>query len=366
MMVYRAIGVMSGSSLDGLDIVFSEFQEVSGKWEYSIRAAECFPYEREWEQKLQKATGLSALDYQLLHTDFGHYIGKTINRFIEKHHLQYQVQLITSHGHTTFHVPSKMMTAQIGDGAAIAAETGINTVSDLRAMDLALGGQGAPIVPIGEKLLLKDYSLLLNLGGIANVSVNIPGQNIAFDVCAANRVLNLLAAKEGKVYDENGVMASTGDIHDELLSKLNGLAYYNLPYPKSLANDFGTDTVFPLANNSGLNTNDAMRTYVEHIAVQVNRSLKELASKSIKDPTKLKLLITGGGAHNVFLTERIKANIDHGIEVIIPDPELIDFKEALIMALIGVLRWREEVNVLATVTGASRDSIGGAVWIGQD
>jgi anhydro-N-acetylmuramic acid kinase len=146
-------------------------------------------------------------------------------------------------------------------------------------------------------------------------------------------------------------MASTGDIHDELLSKLNELAYYNLPYPKSLANDFGTDTVFPLANNSGLNTNDAMRTYVEHIAVQVNRSLKELVSKSVKDPTKLKLLITGGGAHNVFLTERIKANIDHGIEVIIPDPELIDFKEALIMALIGVLRWREEANVLASVTG---------------
>ena len=363
-MVYRAIGLMSGSSLDGLDIVFAEFQEVSGKWEYSIRAAECFPYEKEWEQKLQKSTSLSALDYQLLHTDYGHYIGKTINKFIEKHHLQYQVQLITSHGHTSFHIPSRMMTAQIGDGAAIAAETGINTVSDLRAMDLALGGQGAPIVPIGEKLLLKDYSLLLNLGGIANVSANVPGENIAFDICPANRVLNLLAAKSGKTYDENGVMAATGDVDEKLLSNLNSLDYYNLSFPKSLANDFGTDIVFPLVEKSGLKTNDALRTYVEHIGIQLNKSLDQLLSKvKISNP---RLLATGGGAHNSFLTERIKANIDHNIEFIIPDPQLIDFKEALVMALIGILRWREEPNVLASVTGASRDSIGGAVWIGQD
>jgi len=363
-MVYRAIGLMSGSSLDGLDIVFAELQEVSGKWEYSIRAAECIPYEKEWEQKLQKATSLSALDYQLLHTDYGHYIGKTINKFIERHHLQYQVQLIASHGHTTFHVPSRMMTAQIGDGAAIAAETGINTVSDLRAMDLALGGQGAPIVPIGEKLLLKDYSLLLNLGGIANVSANIPEENIAFDICPANRVLNLLAAKSGKAYDENGVMAATGDVDEKLLSKLNSLDYYGQPFPKSLANDFGTDIVFPIVEKSGLKTNDALRTYVEHIAIQLNKSLDQLLPKvKISNP---RMLATGGGAHNSFLTERIKANIDHNIEFIIPDPQLIDFKEALVMALIGVLRWREEVNVLASVTGASRDSIGGAVWIGQD
>ena len=366
-MVYRAIGLMSGSSIDGLDIVFAEFQEVSGKWEYNIRAAECFPYEKEWDQKLQKATTLSAFDYQLLHTEYGHYIGMTVNKFIEKHHLQYQVQLITSHGHTTFHVPAKKMTAQLGDGAAIAAETGINTVSDLRAIDIALGGQGAPIVPIGEKLLLKDYPMLLNLGGIANISANIPGENIAFDVCTANRVLNLMAAKEGKVFDENGTIAATGSVNENLLSKLNALDYYNLPYPKSLANDFGTDTVFPLTEKAGLKTNDAMRTYVEHVAVQLNKSINELISKSnLKSLADLKLLITGGGAHNVFLTERIKANIDKKIEVIIPDSRLIDYKEALIMALIGLLRWREEANVMASVTGASRDSIGGAVWIGQD
>jgi len=257
-----------------------------------------------------------------------------------------------------------MMTAQIGDGAAIAAETGINTVSDLRAMDLALGGQGAPIVPIGEKLLLKDYTLLLNLGGIANVSANAPGENIAFDICPANRVLNLLAAKAGKTYDENGVMAATGDIDENLLSKLNSLVYYNQPFPKSLANDFGTDTVFPLVEKSGLSTNDALRTYVEHIAIQLSKSIDQLLSKvAIPNP---KMLATGGGAHNSFLVERIKANIDHSIEVVIPDPQLIDFKEALVMALIGILRWREEPNVLASVTGASRDSIGGAVWIGQD
>ena len=272
-MVYRSIGLMSGSSLDGLDIVFAEFQEVSGKWEYSIKAAESIPYEKDWEQKLQQATTLSALDYQLLHFDYGHYIGKTVNHFIEKHKLQYQVQLISSHGHTTFHRPDRLMTAQLGDGAAIAAETGINTVSDLRAMDLALGGQGAPIVPIGEKFLLKDYQLLLNLGGIANVSANIPGENIAFDCCPANRVLNLLATMEGKDYDEGGKIAATGSVNEELLAELNELDYYKLAFPKSLANNFGTDMVFPLVKEKGLNTKDAMRTYVEHIVIQIKDSI---------------------------------------------------------------------------------------------
>src|SRR6476660_5986878 len=185
-MVYRAIGLMSGSSLDGLDIAFVEFQENAGKWSYEILNVDCYQYTDEWMKRLKSAISLSALDYQLLHVDYGHYIGQQVNQFIEKNNLQYQVALIASHGHTTFHVPERKMTAQLGEGAAIASEALLPVVTDLRALDVALGGQGAPIVPIGEKLLLGDYNYFLNLGGIANISINTEPY-LAFDVCPANR-----------------------------------------------------------------------------------------------------------------------------------------------------------------------------------
>ena len=196
-MIYRVIGLMSGSSLDGLDIAFVEFHENAGKWTFELKATACYEYDTIWTQRLQNAITFSAFEYQLLHSEYGHYIGEQVNKFISENELQYQVSLIASHGHTTFHVPDKKMTAQLGDGAAIAAETGLPVVTDLRAMDVALGGQGAPIVPIGEKILLKDYDYFLNLGGIANISANLD-PNIAFDICPANRVLNMLANDAGK------------------------------------------------------------------------------------------------------------------------------------------------------------------------
>lgn len=368
-MLYRAIGLMSGSSLDGLDIVFAEIHENGGKWSYEMIAADCHPYSQEWKEKLKNAIHLPARDYQLLHTAYGHYLGKEVNRFIETHQLHYKVQLITSHGHTTFHSPAQQMTGQIGDGAAIAAETGINVVSDLRAMDIALGGQGAPIVPIGEKLLLGDYSFFLNLGGIANISVNADVY-AAFDVCAANRVLNMLAQEAGKEYDDGGMMAAGGVVDEHLLDKLNALDYYQKSWPKSLANDFGTDIVYPIIKEAGINEQDALRTYVEHIARQIKLavgSLQLAAQNGQRSTGNGQLLVTGGGANNTFLIHRLTERLKKlNVEVVIPDKKLINYKEALIMALIGVLRWREEYNVLASVTGASRSSINGAVWIGQD
>lgn len=366
-MVYRVIGLMSGSSLDGLDMVMVELEENSGKWQYSIKATGCSAYSEEWVTKLSSAISLNAKEYQLLHTEYGHYIGSKINAFIAEHGLQYQVQLIASHGHTTFHMPEKKMTAQLGDGAAIAATTGINVVSDLRAMDIALGGQGAPIVPIGEKLLLGEYAFYLNLGGIANISFNNPGKYIAFDICPANRVLNMLTATTGKLYDEGGQLAAGGRVIPELLQQLNNLDYYQLPYPKSLANNFGTDVVYSMISNAGYTIPDALRTYTEHIAVQITDAAKKLIANLKPQTSNLKLLATGGGAHNHFLIERLKENmLSLDIEVVLPDKKLIDYKEAIVMALIGLLRWREEYNVLASVTGASRNSIGGAVWIGQE
>ena len=219
-MVYRVIGIMSGSSLDGLDIVFTEITENSGVWAFEIVAADCYAYSPDWKARLQNAVSLPALDYQLLHVDYGHFLGKAVNRFIEEKGLQYQVAFIASHGHTTFHVPQKQMTAQLGDGAALAAQTGLPVISDLRALDVAFGGQGAPIVPIGEKLLLSEYDLFLNLGGIANISFNDPENYIAFDVCPANRVLNALAQQAGREYDAGGALAATGSLHYEFFEKV--------------------------------------------------------------------------------------------------------------------------------------------------
>lgn len=351
---------MSGSSLDGLDIVFAEFLHQGGNWSFEIVAADCYPYTDEWAQKLQKATSLLALDYQLLHTEYGHYLGKEVLRFIDAHNLHYKVGLIASHGHTTFHVPPKM-TAQIGDGAAIAAETALPVVSDLRALDVAFGGQGAPIVPIGEKYLLKEYDLYLNLGGIANLSFKNGDAYIAFDVCPANRVLNMLIEKEGKEYDAGGSLASSGLVQDNLLQKLNSLPYYGQAYPKSLANQFGTDEVFPLVESFGLSTADALRTYVEHIVQQITAAIQATT------PVGARLLVTGGGAFNTFLIHRLTEALSPlNVSVVVPDASLVQYKEALIMAFIGVLRWRQEYTVLSSVTGAQRDSIGGALWIGQE
>jgi anhydro-N-acetylmuramic acid kinase len=364
-MVYRAIGLMSGSSLDGLDIAFAEFHENAGKWTYEIKAAECSAYETEWIDKLKQAIHLPALDYQLLHTAYGHYTGHLINKFIEKNSLQYQVQLIASHGHTTFHVPAKKMTGQLGCGAAIAAVTGINTVSDLRAMDIAMGGQGAPIVPIGEKLLLGDYNYFLNLGGIANISFNTENYT-AFDVCPANRVLNMLAKEAGKEYDDKGAMAKSGTVNNALLEKLNALDFYKQLYPKSLANDFGTEVVYPMIKKAGISTNDALRTMTEHTAAQIKNSIVNFQTKQ-GSARGGQLLATGGGVFNDFLIERLAALLKElNIEVVVPDEKLAKYKEALIMALIGVLRWREEYNVLSSVTGAAANSVGGAVWMGAD
>lgn len=360
-MVYRVIGTMSGSSLDGLDIAFIELEESSGKWTFEIVHAECAAYSGDWSKKLKDAIHLSAREYMLLHGEYGHYIGKQINEFIGKYDLDYKVSLITSHGHTTFHLPPHM-TGQIGEGAAIAAETGLPVVSDLRAVDVALGGQGAPIVPIGERLLWPTTSLFLNIGGIANISINAGDQYLAYDVCPANRVLNMLALLIGKEFDENGRLAASGQINEQLLAQLNALPYYAQTNPKSLANDFGTDVVYPIMLASGLSVENMLCTYVEHISVQIANEV-EKQIHLLTDSTP-EILVTGGGALNDFLIERLQHHLEPlRVQVVRPDEKIIQFKEALIMGILGVLRWREEPTVLSSVTGASRDSIGGALWI---
>lgn len=365
-MVYKVIGLMSGSSLDGLDLVFAHFNEQAGAWTFEIKETACYDYPPAWKEQLSSATGLSARAYCLLHGAYGHYLGEMSNRFIEEKKIQLEADLIASHGHTVFHEPALGMTAQLGDGAAIASETGMAVVSDLRALDVALGGEGAPIVPVGEKLLFPEHNLFLNLGGIANVSFHRNGHVIAFDVCPANRVLNELAVLLGKPFDENGTLASGGVLNKQLLEQLNALEYYDRPWPKSLANSFGTDTVLPLLGKQSLSIQGKLRTYVEHIAIQVSLSIKNLINEG-RNTQEHKLLVTGGGAFNSFLTDILAEKLAPlGVAVLIPAPEVVKFKEALIMAFLGVLRWRENNSTLSSVTGARRNSTGGALWMGQE
>jgi anhydro-N-acetylmuramic acid kinase len=365
-MLYRVIGVMSGSSLDGLDLAFVELEELGGKWQYSLIQADCYPYPAEWQSKLSQAPKMAAVDFVKLDADYGRYIGEQVNSFIQTNQLDYKVGLIASHGHTVFHVPGSH-TVQIGDGAAIAAKTALPVVSDLRSLDVALGGQGAPIVPMGEKLLFSSHRYFLNIGGIANISFNGDTFYDAFDVCPANRVLNTLANLVGKAFDENGQLASAGRINEALLDQLNAQEFYGQDYPKSLANEFGTEEIIPLIHSFDLDPSDALATFVEHVAIQVAAAVERISQKRMVDPTREKLLVTGGGALNGYLVSRLEKHLSpYAMDVEVPDQATVQYKEALIMALLGVLRWRDEETVFQTVTGASRASVGGALWLGGD
>lgn len=362
-MIYKALGIMSGSSLDGLDLAFVSFHENGGKWQYEILNATTIAFSDAWALRLKNATHLNAKDYVLLHTDFGKYIGHAVQQFIKDYQLEFKIGIIGSHGHTTFHFPEQNNSCQIGDGASIAAITGLPVVTDLRNMDVALGGQGAPIIPIGEKLLWNEYDFLLNIGGIANISIKKENSYLAYDICSANAILNHLANQVGKAYDEDGKIAASGTIHQGLLQALNALDFYQKTYPKSLANQFGWDMVLPIIQQYDLLPQDTLHTYTVHIAEQIKNNIE----LHIDNKNRSQFLITGGGALNTFLIDQIKDQLSHlNIEVVVPDTQTIQFKEATVMALMAVLRWREENNVLSTVTGASRDSVGGAMWMGQE
>ena len=354
---------MSGSSLDGIDLIFVELEEMGGNWNYNIIQSHCYNYEDAWIEKLLSSTRLNALEYQTLHADYGHYLGKKVNEFINTYHLEHQVHFVSCHGHTTFHLPEKQLTHQLGDGAAIAAETGLPVITDLRALDVALGGQGAPIVPIGEKLLFTGYKMFLNIGGIANISFNNESGFIAYDICPANKVLNLLAEDRGIQYDDEGQLASKGSINHELLTRLNGMEYYFRSYPKSLPNSFGTDIIYPLIKSFNLNTEDNLRTMVAHIVNQVKKEI----TKNYSPANDNILFISGGGALNTFLIHELSVALKEiGCSVYLPNIQVINFKEALIIALMGALRWREQNNVMCSVTGSSRNNIGGALWLGSE
>jgi anhydro-N-acetylmuramic acid kinase len=348
-MKYKVIGLMSGTSLDGLDIAFCEFEKRGGHWDYAIIQAETIPYTEDWHERLSTIEMASAFEYVATDVEFGHLSGQLTAGFMKKHNLN--PDFIASHGHTIFHQPSGKITAQIGRGSAIAAETGVQVVCDFRSLDVALGGQGAPLVPIGDQLLFGHFDYCLNLGGFANISFQKNDQRIAFDICPVNIVLNRLSRMVGQEFDSDGLLADQGRIDESLLEGLNSLAFYYQDPPKSLGKEWVVEHIYPLLDQSKLNVNDHLATFCEHIAVQIAKATRGNVSET--------LMITGGGAFNTYLVERI--GFHSKTQIIIPDNLTINYKEALIFAFLGVLRMRNEINCLASVTGARRDSSGGAV-----
>ena len=285
------IGVMSGTSLDGIDLVYVKIN-ASEKYNFEILKSETVSYSNEWKSALKEGFHLSCEKLMKLDADYGIYLGKTLLNFINKNRIQ-KLDFIASHGHTIFHNPEKNYTFQIGNGPQITAITGIKTICDFRVQDVALGGQGAPLVPIGDELLFSEYDYCLNLGGFSNISFNKNRQRIAFDICPVNIVLNHYVAAINLEYDDKGTIASTGKIENDLLNDLNSLPFYADSKPKSLGYEYVAETIFPIIDKYNLSLKDILRTFVEHIAMQISKKIDSDSEKTV--------LITGGGAFNTFL-----------------------------------------------------------------
>lgn len=348
---YKVIGLMSGTSLDGVDMVSCTVRRREGAWVYVIEAAQTVRYSNTWKEKLSNAHTLSGEALQLLDIEYGRYLGVLVQAFVIKNKLR-GVKFVSSHGHTIFHQPDKNLTFQLGNGNALHAACGFPVICDFRQLDVALGGQGAPLVPVGDRELFHEYDICLNLGGIANLSMEWKGKRIAYDICFANMGLNDLASKEGSAFDKNGSLASDGVVNESMLKDLNAV-YEKLRNKRpSLGYEVYLKFIKPILDREKIPVNDRLATFVESIA-------NEIALAIPKSNKRLSMLCTGGGVFNNFLMYRLVEVCNDRISIIVPDDEIVKFKEAIVFAFLGVLRLRGEVNCLKSVTSAKRDNCGG-------
>jgi len=349
---------MSGTSLDGLDIAYCYFEpnaSASG-WRFEIIAADTFAYDEVWVRRMQTITEVSGESLVQTHQELGSWMGQAVRRFMRKHHVD--PEYVASHGHTVFHQPEHGFTFQIGNNFALHTACGKPVISNFRDMDLALGGQGAPLVPVGDRLLFGKYDFCLNLGGIANLSTEVDGRRIAYDICPANMVLNHFARQFGQPYDAGGALAAEGQVDEYLLERLNRLAYYHTPYPKSLGYEWVLQHVIEPLENESIRTEDKLATLTHHVAQQIAQNIRHLHPGT----AEASVLTTGGGAFNDYLIECLKEYSDGRFKVILPNELIIGYKEALVFAFLGVLRIRNEINCLSSVTGASRDHSAGVIY----
>ena len=347
---YKVIGVMSGTSLDGLDLAYIHFQNENSIWRFQILKAETFSYDAKWRSILNNAFNFNSKELENLDRTYTQFLVEQIQFFINKNQIL-DVDVICSHGHTILHQPENGFTLQIGNLPIIASLLNKTVVCDFRVQDVELGGQGAPLVPIGDELLFSEFDYCLNLGGFSNVSFNENGKRIAFDISPVNIVLNHFTEKIGFAYDDKGKLAQSGEINIKLLEELNSISFYHNTFPKSLGKEFINEKILPIIGKYDISINDVLRTFLEHIAIQI--------TKVVNPNTKV--LITGGGAYNSFLINRLKY-FKPNVDWIIPSDNLIQFKEALIFGFLGILRLRDEINVLSSVTGASQNHSSGKVF----
>jgi anhydro-N-acetylmuramic acid kinase len=351
---YEVIGLMSGTSLDGLDIAYCSFTNESGQWQFKLIQSEFVAYADAFRDQLKNSIDLSSIELLVLNNQFGEWLGQKAKRFLDQHQLG--VDFIASHGHTVFHQIDKQLTYQIGNGQVLANASGQKVICDFRSLDVSLGGQGAPLVPIGDKLLFSEYDFCLNLGGISNVSFDHLDERIAFDIAPVNMLLSHALKATGLPYDDGGSIAKEGTLNNKLFDTLNALPYYQLPFPKSLGYEWFVGEVVPILNQFDLPIADLLCSSVHHIAFQISACLSSYAHPGAK------MLLTGGGVKNHFLIEKLENYLKDEIEVVIPTSEIIDFKEAIVFAFMGVLRERGEINSLRSVTGASKDASGGVIF----
>ncbi|WP_430399364.1 anhydro-N-acetylmuramic acid kinase [Flavobacterium sp.] len=347
---YQVVGVMSGTSLDGVDLVYVTLT-YSDKWEFKIHFSETIPYSDYWFNLLSSAVNLSKQELLDLNESYTEELARIISAFISKYSIV-EIDAVSSHGHTVLHQPQKGFTLQIGNLEKLSTLLKQNVVCDFRVQDVEFGGQGAPLVPIGDRLLFSQYDYCLNLGGFSNISFEENSHRIAFDISPVNTLMNLYANKLGFAYDDRGNLARSGNLNFDLLTELNALPFYKLPYPKSLGIEFVNEIILPLISKYKISEIDLLRTFVEHVAFQISNSISR---------ENTSLLVTGGGAYNDFLIERMKGYLPN-IYVEVPGKITLEFKEALVFSLLGVLKLRNEINTLASVTGAEQDHSAGNIY----
>ena len=348
--MYKVIGVMSGTSLDGLDLAYIEFN-YDDTWSFKIIKAETIDYSKAWKSTLKDLVTFSLEELLAIDQKYTSYLASTINDFIKKNQVT-ELDAICSHGHTALHQPDNGLTYQIGNRKELSELISKMVVCDFRVQDVKLGGQGAPLVPIGDELLFSKYDYCVNLGGFANVSTKRNSNRIAYDICPVNIVLNHYVYKLGFNFDDKGNIAASGKINEQLFAELNALEFYRLKPPKSLGLEWVRTTLLPLIDNYGLGVEDILRTFVEHCAYQIASEINKTKNASV--------LITGGGVYNSFLINRIKNLSDNTI--VIPNKNIVEYKEALIFGLLGVLKLRGETNCLSSVTGAKKNHSSGCIY----
>ncbi|MBS1652044.1 MAG: anhydro-N-acetylmuramic acid kinase [Bacteroidetes bacterium] len=347
------LGLMSGTSCDGLDLALCRFFYRNNTFGFKLIKAKTIAYNVQMKKKLSAAFNCNANALMKLNADFASYCANEVNKFNKKNKIL--PHFISSHGHTVFHEPNNGFSTQIGCGATIAAKTSITTICDYRSIDVALKGQGAPLVPIGDKLLFGKYDACLNLGGIANISyTNKKGNAVAYDICILNMALNYFAEKIGKNYDNRGIIAKNNNFNADLLKKLNTLSYYKKSKNKSLGREYFESIFLNTINKHKLEPQIVISTLTQHFA--------HVISNEIKLHNLQRVLVTGGGAYNLHLINLINEQINYKLHI--PSKEIINFKEAIIFGFLGFLRINHQHNTLKTVTGALKSTCSGAIYVG--